>query len=278
MSVRLQRLSGLTNASGTPALRLDLAGLTPDALVGLSAAAIERLMLPLGNTRVPLGECFSVQRVADDQHHLVLVGDLSRCDQVGAGLAAGRLTVDGPVGHQAGIGMAGGELAVAGDAGLLTACEMVGGLLSVAGNVGDWAASARPGSLDGMRGGTLRVMGNAGARLADRMRRGTVLVWGDAGDFAASRLVAGTLAVGGRLGTHPAYGMRRGTLVLAGAEPPEPPPGFVPAQDTVPVFWQLLARDLAPHGGPFAELPRRQPLRHRGDLAVDGRGEWLSLR
>jgi len=40
----------------------------------------------------------------------------------------------------------------------------------------------------------------------------------------------------------------------------------------------LLARDLARHGGPFANLPSRRIERHLGDLAVGGKGELISVR
>jgi formylmethanofuran dehydrogenase subunit C len=39
-----------------------------------------------------------------------------------------------------------------------------------------------------------------------------------------------------------------------------------------------LARDLAQHGGVFADLPKRRTLRHLGDLAADGKGEWIVVR
>ena len=128
-----------------------------------------------------------------------------------------------------------------------------------------------------MRGGTLIVKGNAGERFADRMRRGTVVVFGNAGDFLASRMVAGTIALGGRAGAHAGYGMRRGSIVFAGAAP-APSPTFVPAIADAPVFWQLLARDLARHGGVFAGLPSRRIERQLGDLAADGKGEWIVTR
>ena len=41
------------------------------------------------------------------------------------------------------------------------------------------------------------------------------------------------------------------------------------------VAWQLLARDLARHGGPFAGLPARRFMRYLGDLSMDGRGELI---
>jgi formylmethanofuran dehydrogenase subunit C len=43
----------------------------------------------------------------------------------------------------------------------------------------------------------------------------------------------------------------------------------------IAVFWQLLARDLARHGGAFAALPARRVQRHLGDLAAGGKGELL---
>ena len=258
-----------------PTLRVDLRGITPLALAGLSALQVAQCPVVQGNDLLPLAEFFSVSARDDDV--LLLDGDLSRFDRVGWQLDGGRLQVQGSVGDHAGGAMCGGELCVQGDAGLLAACEMAGGRLEITGNVGDFAASNLPGSLDGMRGGVLIVRGNAGARFADRMRRGTALVFGDAGDFLASRLVAGTVAVGGRVGAHVGYGMRRGTVVLAG-DSAIAPATFVPASGDAPVFWQLLARDLARLGGAgsvFADLHLRRIQRHLGDLAADGKGELV---
>jgi formylmethanofuran dehydrogenase subunit C len=259
-----------------PALRLDLRGLTPRTLGPLAQAEVERTSVGHGNRLQPLVDFFSVSvRRRDDT--LVFEGDLARCDRVGWQMDGGRLIVDGAAGDYAGACMTDGEITVWGSAGALAGCEMAGGTLAIEGNVGEFAASTLPGSMDGMRGGSLLVRGSAGARLGDRMRRGTVVVFGDVGDFAASRLVAGTIAVGGRPGAHVGYAMRRGSVVFATAAP-EPSPTFVPAIAEVPVFWQLLARDLARHGGLFASLPARAIDRHLGDLAADGKGEWIVAR
>jgi formylmethanofuran dehydrogenase subunit C len=258
-----------------PALRLDMRGLTPLALGALRISEVERLPVGHGNRLLALAECFGVAPRNDDS--LVFEGDLARCDRIGWQMDGGRLVVDGAAGDYVGACMTGGELTVWGDAGALAACEMTGGTLTVEGSVGDFAASTLPGSLDGMRGGTLVVRGHAGARLGDRMRRGTVAVFGDVGDFVASRMVAGTIAVGGRPGAHGGHAMRRGSVVFAGSAP-EPRPTFVPAIADVPVFWQLLARDLARQGGAFSSLPARRIDRHLGDLAADGKGEWIVAR
>jgi formylmethanofuran dehydrogenase subunit C len=258
-----------------PALRVDLRGITPAALAGLSTAEAERLPLGHGNATLPLADLFSVAR-GNDCDALAFDGDLSRFDRVGWQMDGGRIHVEGHVGHYAGGCMSAGELVINGHAGLLTACEMAGGTLTVGGDVDDFAAGTLPGSMDGMRGGLLVVRGNAGARFGDRMRRGTALVFGDAGDFLASRMVAGTIAVGGRVGVHPGYGMRRGSVVFATAEPsPAQLATFVPALGAADVFWQLLARDLARHGGPFGGLASRPIVRHLGDLGAGGKGELI---
>ena len=256
-----------------PVLRVDASALQPAALASLSPAEVENIVLPHGRDKLRVGELFTVQ-ARDDDNKLTLEGDLSRFDRVGCGLADGELHVRGSVGAYAGAGLSGGKLVVDGDAGDLAACAMRGGWLEVHGHVGDLAASALPGDMDGMRGGTFVVRGNAGARLADRMRRGTVVVFGDAGNFMASRMVAGTLALAGRCGAHAAYGMRRGSIVFAGSAPTLAPT-FVPVDSNADVFWQLLARDLARFGGPFAGLAQRRVVRHAGDLAVMGKGELL---
>jgi formylmethanofuran dehydrogenase subunit C len=260
-----------------PALRVDLRGIVPAALTELSLDRIERLPVFHGNDTLPLAELCHVESVDGNGATLVLQGDFSRFDRIGWQLAGGRIEVRGNAGDYVGAGMTAGEIRVSGNAGVLAACEMQGGLLDVAGNVGDFAAAALPGSMDGMRGGTLIVQGSAADRFGDRMRRGTALVFGDAGDFLGSRMVAGSIAVGGRIGAHCAWGMRRGSIVCAGAAP-SIAPTFVPTGHDISVFWQLLARDLARFGGPFAGLASKRIERIAGDLAVAGKGELLLLK
>ena len=99
-------------------------------------------------------------------------------------------------------------------------------------------------------------------------------VGGVVGALSNDAGLAGTIAIAGRVGAHCGYGMRRGTLVFAGP-PPAVPPTFVATHQDIVVFWTLLRRSLAYHGGRFAALPARAPSRLVGDLAVDGKGEWL---
>jgi formylmethanofuran dehydrogenase subunit C len=259
-----------------PALRVDLRGVVPSALAGLAPAQIERLTVTHGTQSLALAEFFDLacEDSAAAELELLFDGDLSRFDRIGWQLASGRIVIAGPVGDYAGACMSGGAVHVQGHAGMLAACEMSGGSLTIDGDVGDHAAGSLPGSMDGMRGGTLIVRGRAGDRFADRMRRGTALVFGDVGDFLASRMVAGTIAVGGRAGAHVGFGLRRGSVVFAGSAPMVAPT-FVPALADAAVAWQLLARDIARHGGPFAGLSGRRIVRHLGDLSADGRGELM---
>ena len=263
--------------NAVPALRLDLRGLTPASLAPLGTAEVARLRIGHGTSLLDVGELFRIEPGDDDT--LVLAGaGLGRCDRIGWKLDGGRLVVEGDAGDYAGALMHAGEMLVRGSAGALAACEMAGGRLTVDGDVGDFAAGVLPGSIDGMRGGHFVVRGSAGERFGDRMRRGMALVFGDAGDFLASRMVAGTIALGGAAGAHVGYGMRRGSVVFAGAAPAAIAPTFVPAGADAPVFWQLLARDLARAGGPFAALPGRRIERHLGDLAAAGKGELILAR
>ncbi|VTU31290.1 Formyltransferase/hydrolase complex Fhc subunit C [Variovorax sp. PBL-H6] len=261
-----------------PALRIDLRGITPAALTGLPIAQIERLPVGHGNTTVQLAELFDI--TSHEQETLHFEGNLERFDHIAWRMDGGRIRIEGHAGHYAGGCMRAGELHIEGNAGLLAACEMAGGTLTVEGDVGDFAASTLPGSMDGMRGGTFVVRGHAGERFGDRMRRGTAVLHGNAGDFLGSRMVAGTIAAGGRVGAHAGYGMRRGSVVFATpgatrAAGAESTPTFVASRAATPVFWALLARDLARHGGVFGELPASRIERHLGDLSADGKGELI---
>lgn len=257
-----------------PALSVDFAGVLPAALAGRSVSEVAQQPLWQGNQRIALGDLFDVSPLPRELPELLLEGDLRRFHAIGRGLALGRIHLDGEAGDYLGAEMSGGEISVSGGAGLLAGCAMSGGSIEMGGDVGDFAAAALPGAMDGMRGGQMVVHGNAGARFGDRMRRGTAVIHGSAGDFLASRMVAGTIAIAGPVGAHCGYGMRRGSLVFAGPAPLAPPT-FAQTHHDIGVFWALLARSLKRHEGPFAGLAARRPRRLVGDLAADGKGEWL---
>jgi len=251
--------------------RVDMSGILPEKLAGLSAAEIVRLNVAVDGLGAALGELFEL--TAGDAEQLTIRTELPVLDKLGAGMCSGCLRVEGPAGHYAGLAMRGGELALGGDAGDYAASGMLGGLLHIAGNAGDYLGAARSGDRNGMAGGVVAVSGSVGERAGDRMRRGLILIRGNVGDYCASRLLAGTIAVAGSCGAQPGFGLRRGSLILARA-PHAMPTTFNTAGIADLTYLGLLrrqARDILPDVLP--ETSRVQ--RYMGDLAFGGKGEIL---
>ncbi len=263
-------------ATGGP-LAIDLAGIEPGRLAGMTADRVRRLPITADERPVELGELFTVAgHMADDAGNGVVEchGDFSRVHHVAAGMSAGTVLATGSVGRHAAEGMTGGKLQVAGDAGDWLAAEMAGGQVFLMGMAGDNVGGALPGSDHGMRGGLVVVAGHVGSLSAQRMRRGTVAVGGDCGAAAAFEMRAGTLLVAGRVGPHPGLGMQRGSLVAL-ADHPTIPATFGRGRVWLPPFVSLLLANLRQNGFcPAIPLPRRFRQWH-GDLLAGGRGEIL---
>jgi formylmethanofuran dehydrogenase subunit C len=245
-----------------PDVPLDGQALKPDRLVGDIAA------LPLwhGKQLTRVGEFFEVSGSGDDVR---LEGDLSRVENVGAGMTAGRLTVAGDVGTHAGAGMRGGEVHVEGDAGDWAGAGMRGGTLVVRGSAGRRLGGAHAGDRAGMRGGEIVVHGDAGEQAGAGLRRGLIAVGGRVGDGAALRMLAGTIVALGGLGARAGAGMRRGSLVTMA--PVVPLSTFVFSCTYRPPFLRLYLRRLRALGLPVS------------DDQIDGRyerwcGDGLELR
>ena len=147
-----------------------------------------------------------------------LEGDFSAVHALGAGMTAGEIVVDGPVGRHAGAGMRGGRLEVRGDAGDWLGAEMRGGVDPRSRRCGDHVGAAYAGSPRGMTGGTILIDGDAGdATSACACAAALIAVAGAAGDWLGMRMLAGTILVFGACGVHPGAAMRRGTIGLFGA-------------------------------------------------------------
>ncbi|MDQ0467102.1 formylmethanofuran dehydrogenase subunit C [Labrys wisconsinensis] len=253
-----------------PPERLDLSPLTPGRLTGLTLPEIERL--PVGTTRlgVRVGDVFTV--TAGNAGDIRLLGGSARLDNVGRGLAAGRITVEGDVGQRLGFAMAGGEIVVTGAAGPFAASGARGGTVRIGGDADERAGGAVHGAMAGLDGATLIIGGRAGPRLGDRMRRGLILVRGAAGDHAGARMIAGTI-LAPAVGRHPGIGMRRGTILTSrhGGLLPT----FVETGRHDLVFLRLLRRTLDALAPDFADLVPATVRRFAGDLATLGKGEIL---
>lgn len=260
----------LTLRPGIPG-RVDMSGILPETLAGLSTAEMGRLNVAVNGRGVALGELFDL--MDGDVEQLTILTESAVLDCLGAGMRSGCLRVEGPAGHFAGLAMRGGELVLGGDAGDYAASGMLGGLLRIAGDAGDYLGAARVGERNGMSGGVVAVSGSVGERAGDRMRRGLILIQGDAGDFCGSRLLAGSIAVAGSCGAQPGFGLRRGSLILAHA-PHAMPATFSDAGVAELSYLDLLrrqARDILPD-----VLPANSRVhRYMGDLAFGGKGEIL---
>lgn len=254
--------------------RVDFSAVTPAVLSLLSAEEAARLPVPYGTGTRLLGELFTVTPSGSDA--LFVSGD-ARLDFAGAGLAAGEIVVEGPVGVLAGSGMSGGRLVITGDAGDGLAAGLTGGRVEVAGSAGAQVGGPLAGDRQGMKGGVVHVAGNVGAGLGARLRGGLILVGGDAGPRAADGLIAGTIAVAGRLGAGAGRGMKRGTLLLA-QEPEAPAPGFVATGPQDFVMLALLGRRVPELAALFGGRLGPRAERLAGNRLAGGEGEMIILQ
>ncbi|HEX7044943.1 MAG TPA: formylmethanofuran dehydrogenase subunit C [Burkholderiales bacterium] len=254
--------------------RVDLRGVTPDRLEGLSARAIGAIEVVAGARPVALERLFAIS--GDAPGELVLRGATACLDGIGAGMRAGRIVVEGDAGDYVAQDMRAGEIIVRGNAGAYAASGMRGGVLRITGNAGDCLGAVHAGARYGLRGGTVIVHGNAGARAGERQRRGQILIRGDAGDWLGARMVAGTIMVLGRTGRLAGFGMRRGSLLLAQA-PASLPGSFNESGRHHLSFLSLYLRSLHALDPAFAALdPGRATVRRFvGDRGCNGKGEVL---
>ena len=258
-----------------PDVPLELDGVTPDRLLKLAANDISRLPVAHGNRTVELGAYFAVTGDAADGD-VRIVGDCARVKSIGAGMTAGRLTVEGDAGWHAGAKMTGGTLTVLGDAADWLGAEMTGGAIAVRGNAGHQCGAAYRGSRHGMRGGTIVVHKSCGDEAGLLMRRGLLAVAGAVGQAAGASMIAGTLVALSGVGKDCGAGMKRGTIVVGGPEPVWPP-GVRYSCEYAPAYLGVLARELAALGFPSLDVSGVKVQCHRGDLLHGGHGELLHL-
>lgn len=256
---------------------LDLRGVLPSRLLPMSIDEAARVTVWQGNHQVELGELFVIENCDRRPDTLRLIGDLSKADNIGAGLEASSLFVQGPVGNHAGQEMCGGSLFIHGHVGNNLAEGMKRGFIKVLGNVGDRVGCPLPGENRGMAGGSIFVLGSAGNEVGHRMRRGTIAVVNDCGDFLGYEMLAGTIIVGGTAGHSVGLSMRRGTIVLGQSKPGSLLAGFTHTCCFRPAMMPMLAKEFEQLEVPEAARLIRDSsydLFH-GDLAQMGRGEIL---
>jgi formylmethanofuran dehydrogenase subunit C len=255
-----------------PAMRLDLTGLIPSKLAGLSAADVDRLALNTEFGPAKVGDMFSVSGSASET--LTIEGSSDRLDFIGAGLDLGTVVVEGDAGAYAGSDITRGKLEIRSNAGAYLAAGSKGGLITVKGSAGDFLGGARSGERFGMLGGAVVVEGNVGTRAGERMRRGTVIARGTFGPAAGSRMVGGTLWTEKGFGAGPGPLLRRGTLIGPAVEGLLPTFADCGKHDLV--ILRILNRYMADTLGTLAPRPLPPVVRRlAGDMAAIGKGEIL---
>jgi len=252
-----------------PDQRLDLAPLVPHLLDGKSVKDIASLELQITRETITVGDIFKLRSGATGS--IRFEGGSARLDNVGLGLKAGEIIIEGDCGKSLGRSMSGGNVVVTGDCGPFAGSAMSGGRLEIAGDAGGFLGAPLEGEMEGMTGGLLIVRGSAGERAGDRLRRGTIVIEGSAGDYPGSRMIAGTLIVLGECGSLPGYLMRRGTIALA--NPPELAPTFVDCGLHDLAFASVFSGLLRPESRGAARLFSRTLVRFAGDMAALGKGE-----
>jgi formylmethanofuran dehydrogenase subunit C len=255
------------------AIPLELDGILPERVAGLSPLEVAKLPVQHGNRSELLGEFFHIApdpyRIAD----LHFAGDTRNVKHIGAGMTHGKIYVEDDAGMHAGARMSGGSLILdSGCAGWLGA-EMRGGFIEVRGHAGDQAGAAYRGSRRGMTGGTILVRGTAGDELGLLRRCGLIVVEGACGEFAGASMIAGTLVLLGEIGERCGAGMKRGTILSA--REPRLPPSFRYACDYRPPFVSMLVAELRKLHLAIPPAFGANLRCFRGDILTGGRGEVL---
>lgn len=254
--------------SGT---RLDMTGIVPRKISGLSISDVSRLTLG-GKDAIALADAFDISGAPGDT--ITIDGAGATLDGIGAGLCSGTINLRGDAGPYAGRKMTGGKLVIGGNAGNYLGSGMTGGMIHVTGNAGDAIGGVLAGDRFGMAGGMIVVSGNIGARAGEKMRRGTILIKGKTGTQAGARMLGGTIWAEGGLGADPGYMMRRGTLIAPHIE--RLLPTFVDCGRHDLLITRILSRYLIQELGALAPAPLPHFVRKMGgDMATIGKGEIL---
>ncbi len=255
--------------------RLDLSGLTPGKLAGLSNLEIAQLVVGKDRDQARAGDVFDVSGALDGATGLIeFTGTNALAEGLGEDLDGGSIIVDGDTGAHAGRNMKRGRMEIRGSAGAYLGAGMKGGIITVKKSVGDFAGGVLTGEKNGMAGGTIVVDGDVGERAGDRMRRGTIIARGSFGAQAGSRMLGGTLWSETGFGASPGSLLRRGTLIAPKIE--AMPATFADCGRHDLTILRIFSRSMIELLGTLAPKPLPPMVRrYAGDLSTAGKGEIL---
>jgi formylmethanofuran dehydrogenase subunit C len=259
----------LTRRESSP-IPLEVFGLTPDRVSGLTSLEVAKLPVRFGNRSDVVGEFFVVtpRTTTSLPVEIQFAGDTRNVKGIGAGMKGGTIYVENNAGPHAGALMRGGKLIIDSGSGDWLGAEMSGGQIEVRRSAGSRVGAAYSGNRRGMCGGRIVVRGDAGEEVGLLMRRGSITVEGRVGEFCGASMIAGTIITGGGVGPRCGAGMKRGTIVTFGPEFARAP-GFVYACDYRPAYAEVMRRELTDS----IDRPINSVRVYRGDLTVGGRGE-----
>jgi formylmethanofuran dehydrogenase subunit C len=255
-------------------LPIEVEGITPEALGGLSEQQIATREIWLGRKKTALGELFRVQGTCRDDATIVWEGNLNPVHWIGADMSCGNIVINGDAGRHVGSRMSGGTIVAESHVSDFAGSEMTGGTLRIKGNAGDLLGGNDPGSKFGMNRGTILVEGNVGKGAGQSMRRGTIVIGGAAGKLSGWHMLGGTILVFGEYGADPGANMTRGTIVLAGPTNPQPRPTFARGSSYQNSMMAML--DVWLQRREFESVCRLSETdfqMYHGDLLNGGRGE-----
>ena len=257
---------------------IEVAGITPDKVVGMPIAEIEKLPIWLGRQRLVLAELFKVSGANSASNTIVFEGNLDSVHSIGLGMKFGLIRVESDAGRHVGRQMSGGRIVTKGDVSDYLGVEMTGGVIHVLGNAGDLVGGHLPGSKSGMNRGSILVAGNVGKGAGQAMRRGSLAIGGNACELVGWNMLGGTIVVFGECGEYVGAEMKRGTIVLAGGYDHHLLPTFTQGGNFHVPILSILANWLCKNGFELDDqlLNSRFRMFH-GDWLQGGRGE-LFLR
>ncbi len=244
-----------------------------------SSTDIAEIRLRSGRQVAKVSDLFDLTSEACEEDQLLLHTKRIVLNSLGASLSNGVIKLFGRAGNQTAADMKAGSITIHGDVGHNTAAGMHGGTLVIEGNVGDGLGGVSMRSGRGMRGGDVLISGSAGSYVGQRMRRGVICIGGDAADHGADRMIAGTIVVLGKIGQFWGHAMKRGSIILAKESSSTWHAELSEAHEYelsfLPLLWKHL---LSMNQLPSLTIPTTRWAKRRvGDLALDGKGEVLTL-
>jgi formylmethanofuran dehydrogenase subunit C len=235
--------------------RVDASPLQPEVLLAINGKELDHLPLWIGNLSYALAEICKIQRDLGRMDEIVFSGDTQRLTKVGYSMNRGKLMVDGDVGDEVGVGMS-------------------AGVIYIQGNAAHFCGANEHSNSIGMQGGIIFVNGNVGDQVGTGMRRGMIIVSKNTGEYAGARMVAGTILCGGSLGDRPGLGMKRGSIVASKVK--RLLPGFYLTGKADKEWLRICFTEVRRTGLSFpSKWLKSAPTRFTGDHLEMGKGEIL---